>query len=113
MRGRKSRHADHNSGEKSGNAEETAVALSDDAGATTGDPDEEQKPPTESLKSPEQAETEKPKTPEIDLDALGRELERSLGTGSEPDGTGTSSPRHECDSRGHPRRTDPSGGVRG
>ncbi len=84
MRGRKSRHADHNSGEKSGNAEETAVALSDDAGATTGDPDEEQKPPTESLKSPEQAETEKPKTPEIDLDALGRELERSLGTGSEP-----------------------------
>jgi hypothetical protein len=83
MRGRKSRHADQTSGDKSGNAEESAVALSDDAGATTGDPDEEQKAPTESIKSPELAKTEQEKAPQIDLDALGRDLERSLGGGTE------------------------------
>ncbi len=83
MRGRKSRHADRTSGDKSGNAEETAVAISDDAGATTEVPDEELDAPTESIKSPEPEETDQAKSPQIDLDALGRELEKSLGGGSE------------------------------
>ncbi|MGO9343504.1 MAG: hypothetical protein ACLP6E_13455 [Acidimicrobiales bacterium] len=102
MRGRKRRQADLSTAEKSGDAEQTAAALNEDAGTTTDGPDENQKVPTESIKSPvedahdttdaeateeaiaakkppEQAESGQAKAGTVDLDALGRELEKSLG----------------------------------